>query len=119
MRILTAIFRTGKKRSAIDSFATFGSAYAPSFKQPKSSRFLIPWPSPTAFSRKATAQRRMICKKGLTQNARPDSTGGTMKIEHLEYLVDFAETRSVSVTAGHFYISTQGMSRALHRGRLS
>lgn len=38
-----------------------------------------------------------------------------MKIEYLEYLVDFAETRSVSATAGHFYLSTQGMSRALHQ----
>lgn len=38
-----------------------------------------------------------------------------MKVEHLEYFIDFVETRSVSATAGHFYLSTQGMSRALHQ----
>lgn len=38
-----------------------------------------------------------------------------MKLEYLEYLVDFAETRSVGATAGRFYLSTQGMNRALHQ----
>ncbi|MGI6217668.1 MAG: LysR family transcriptional regulator [Coriobacteriales bacterium] len=38
-----------------------------------------------------------------------------MKIEYLEYLVDFSKTHSVSATAKHFYLSAQGMSRALHQ----
>lgn len=38
-----------------------------------------------------------------------------MKTEYLEYFVDFAETQSVAATASHFYLSTQGMNRALHQ----
>lgn len=41
--------------------------------------------------------------------------GATMKLEYLEYLVDFADTHSVAATANRFFISVQGMSRALHQ----
>ena len=38
-----------------------------------------------------------------------------MRIEYLEYLLYFAETKSVTATAARFYMSVQGMSQALHK----
>lgn len=38
-----------------------------------------------------------------------------MKIEHLEYLVYFAHAKSVTATASHFYMTKQGMNKALHQ----
>lgn len=37
-----------------------------------------------------------------------------MRIEYLEYLIDFSETSNISKTATRFFMSYQGMSRALH-----
>lgn len=38
-----------------------------------------------------------------------------MKIEQLEYLVYFAQAGSVSAAASHFYMTKQGMNKALHQ----
>lgn len=38
-----------------------------------------------------------------------------MKIEQMEYLVYFAQTGSVAATASHFYMTKQGMNKALHQ----
>lgn len=38
-----------------------------------------------------------------------------MRMEYIEYLIDFSQTKSITATASRFYLSTQGMSRALRQ----